>query len=387
MSDGIIKSTESLNAVHVGGLKRRHQREVDALENHHRKYKTDLKEGHRSEIVDIQEENQRQIGVEVDKKEKILAEMRSHLQTSQALTEKELKALKERNQNEVASLRDRLSLHKEAMTSENQLHLEDLNERYKRKLNQVNDQGKNEIQKLTTNLNEQASDNQKFLQSKIDNQTTQFHAQYSKQALENEKNKNQLENQYKLERIQTNRRQQGEVAKLTQAHDQFLQQKVSQFRQGLKEQEEFFQKRYATNQEANTKDAKNLEARYNAVVGQMKTEMAQELNKTKQRQDDSFYQFTELRPSWKKTETGIEVSVEIPEYSKQDLSLTTNNKEVILSFNRRFTDSNKSQEGTLNKVNKVESFTSRILTDVILDPKSVKANFENGVMTYQIKKA
>jgi HSP20 family molecular chaperone IbpA len=83
----------------------------------------------------------------------------------------------------------------------------------------------------------------------------------------------------------------------------------------------------------------------------------------------------------------VEIAVEIPEHSKQDIQLTINGKDAIVSFNRRYSDANKVEDGTINKISKVETFTSRLPTQHFLDAKSVKGTYENGVMNYVIKKA
>ena len=66
--------------------------------------------------------------------------------------------------------------------------------------------------------------------------------------------------------------------------------------------------------------------------------------------------------------------------------LTFNNKEIILTTNRRYEDVFNHELGQ-KKVNRVESLTNRIYTGHMLDPKSVKQNYVNGVMTYEINKA
>ena len=79
--------------------------------------------------------------------------------------------------------------------------------------------------------------------------------------------------------------------------------------------------------------------------------------------------------------------MKVPEHSKTDVQLTINGKEAIVSFNRRFADASKEADGTINKVNKVESFTTRLQTGHFLNAKSMKSSYEDGTMTYVIKKA
>ena len=104
------------------------------------------------------------------------------------------------------------------------------------------------------------------------------------------------------------------------------------------------------------------------------------------RSDDPFYRFTELKPSLKKFENHIEISVPVPEYSKSDIQLTINNKDAILNFNRRYDDVRQDGVST-NKLHKVETYTTKLTTDFFLDAKSVKSTYKDGMMTYEIKRA
>jgi HSP20 family molecular chaperone IbpA len=118
----------------------------------------------------------------------------------------------------------------------------------------------------------------------------------------------------------------------------------------------------------------------------MKTDLKETLETSVKRSDDPFYKFTQLDPTLKQFEDRVEVSVKIPDHAKTDVQLTIHGKEAIINFNRRYDDSRK-ENGSTNKLHKVESFTSRLMTNHHLDPKSVKSQYVDGVMTYIIKRA
>lgn len=141
------------------------------------------------------------------------------------------------------------------------------------------------------------------------------------------------------------------------------------------------------NQKSTIKTSKLQKKKNNKVVEDLKASLTKEITKTATRNSDPFYQFDSLRPKLSQYEDRVEVQVEIPEHSKEDVQLTIHGKEAIVNFNRRYNDASKTPEGTIHKINKVETFTSRVPTSHILDPKSVKSTYENGVMTYVIKKA
>jgi HSP20 family molecular chaperone IbpA len=387
MSTANIKDLERLNSQQLESLKRRQFREIKSLEDNHQNYKAEIKKSQANDIVELQDENQRQLARETEKKERVLTEMKTNLQNTQKMTDKQLKALQNEASQERNQIQDKLGLDREKITQDNQLYLGELNDRFQVETRKINQQGSTRINEMTTNMNEKYAEQQGHLQKKVNDQSIDFTKKFNRQAKEQQILKDQVDQQNKHQRLSTNQRQQSEMAKLTETHNHFIEKKDIEYRRGLKEQDAFFEQRYATNFESHSKDANNLDERYNNLMNKLKTDLSREMTKSEQRLEDPFYQFTELRPTWQHTEDGVEIKVAVPEYSKQDLQLTTNNKEALLNFNRRYTDNNTSEDGISNKVSKIETFTAKIQTDIALNPKSVKSSYQDGVMTYIIKKA
>ncbi len=119
----------------------------------------------------------------------------------------------------------------------------------------------------------------------------------------------------------------------------------------------------------------------------MQSDLTTQIELKAQRSQDPFYQFVELKPTVEKTETGVRIMVQVPEHSKQDLQLNLNGKEAVVNFNRRYIDNQIDQTGNKSRISKIETLSTRLQTGIFLDSKSVKSSYENGVMTYDIKKA
>jgi len=240
---------------------------------------------------------------------------------------------------------------------------------------------------MKQNLGNRYAENEAQFGSKLNKQTSEFHTRFKQNALLQEKLKTEQDNNFKHERMTTNQRQQVELAKLTEGHNSHIEQRDTEFRKGLKDQDQFFEKKFEVNLGSHNEELSRLDQRHQNVMSKMKKELSAEIVQAAKRSDDPFYQFTELRPELVQFKDRVEVSVKVPDHAKQDLQLTKNGKEVIVNFNRRYADSNKTADGVLHKVNKVESLSTRLQAEAILDPKSVKSSYADGVMTYAIKKA
>ncbi|MBA2404886.1 MAG: hypothetical protein H0V66_08965, partial [Bdellovibrionales bacterium] len=236
------------------------------------------------------------------------------------------------------------------------------------------------------NKHSELYETEKGLQDKIDHQTTAFTERFQSEGKLQKKMKDDLDKQFKTERMGTNVRQQQEIGKMTNTHTQALEVRDTEFRKGLKEQDLRFEKKFGENLELRNKDLKSLEELNTKVLSKMKTDLKETLETSVNRSDDPFYKFTELNPKLKQFEDRVEISVPIPEHAKADVLLTMHGKEAILNFNRRYDDA-RNENGVHNKLHKVESFTSRVMTGHHLNPKDVKQSYDDGVMTYVIKKA
>lgn len=382
-----IKDVEKLSSRQLETTKRRFERELKSIDNAHQNLKVELKKAHAGEIVDIQDQNHRAIDQEAAKKEKVLAEMRTHLQQTSDLTDKQLKALKQNSEKENIESQQKLSIDRERINGEHELYLEELNDRYTQSSKAINLDGKKRVDDMNYEMGGRFNELEDFHQTKINNQTEEFTTRYNADTGNYKKLKDDQDNQFKKERMATNVRQQTDMAKMTEGHNVQIEKRDDTFRHGLKQQDQFFEVKYKDTLDRHNADFKTLDDQHKKVITSMKDSLTKEITQTASKLDDPFFKFEALKPKMNQFEDRVEITVDVPEHSKQDIQLTTNNKEAILSFTRRYVDANKTSEGMINKLNKVESFTTRIATDLHLDPKSVKSSYENGTMTYIIKKA
>jgi HSP20 family molecular chaperone IbpA len=366
-------------------VKRAHTSDVRNLEQTLQVRRQVLKANNEDAIINIQNENQKQIAAESDKKEKVLTEMRKSIEDTKLRTDKELNSLKTMTENSTKDIRQKHSIDRERMTGENQAFLSELNDNFNEKSRDIRHQGNHRITVMDDSEKQKLSDLKNFHTQKVDTQTLSFNKRYKTDEQKYREFKDIQDKTFEKQRLDTHLRQQKDITKLGKEQDFQLQQKDLKFRQGLKEQDKFLEQKWQNTMKEHTENFKNLDDLHKKVVSKVKTDMTQEVSQLVKRSDDKFYQFMELKPIVAQFPDRVEIKVEVPEHSKQDLQLTTNNKEVILVYNRRFQDTVKNPQGS-SKLNRIESFTSRLNVDAILDPRSVKSTYDGGAMTYVIKK-
>lgn len=367
--------------------KKLNARELRNAETDHVGRKEALKSLHRDDIVQIQQENERQLEVEAEKKEKVLQSMKENLQNTQKITEKELANLKKTSESEKIQIREKTTAERARLKEEHELYLDEMNDNFNHKSRNIHTEGENRISQISTAKREEYSDLTNHHETKIDQKTEDFNMQFKKTATDQDRIKELQDRTFKKERTATNIQQQNDMNKMVKIHTDHFEKTDEEFQKEAKVKTLGYEKAYETSLKAHSSDLKTLEETHKKVVTKLKDNLTKEVTKTVIRSDDPFFQLTDINAKMRELEDAIEIRVEVPEHSKQDLRLTTNGKEAILTFSRRFADSHKNAQGVLNSVNKVESFTTKLTSSSILDPKKVTSTYEGGVMTYTIKKA
>ncbi len=367
--------------------KRAMNRELRTIEQKHRDTVDNLEKVNAGELVEIRNQHDRDIAVENDKKEKVLQQMQKHLTSTQEMTDKEIKNLKSHTEKTRTEEQNRLSDQRTKVNEDHKLYLEDENYRYNKSIQDLNNNMEAKIHNVKTVKQEQLVATEQFQQGKIDTLRSNFKNQYETDAEKYEKIKRHQDVTFKKQRVDTYNHQNQELDKITTQGRKDYEQRTENYQKGLKEQELMFEKKYADALKKNQEDYKKLEELNQKSLNNIKTAMHKEIKLTESRQSDPFYEFIELKPQLSKTPDGYEVRVAVPEYAKHDVIMTTNPKEIILTMNRRYVDNRKGENGTSTKINKVESMVTRLPVTDVLNAKSVKSNYDSGVLTFTINKA
>lgn len=384
MSD--IKDVEKLASRQIDTLTRKNAREVKNIESAHELYKSEQKKSHDGEIVEIQDQHTRQLVKENEKRDKVLTSMKESIQTAESITNKQLAELKSKTEKEKVAVQTGLSLDRERTMAQHELNLEEMNNRFSEKSKDIHHDGQGRIEDMKHNVTRNYTANEEFLDKKVRAQSEKYSTELKTDTENFERMKNNHEITSKKEFLNRNQVQQKNLSKLVGEQNKSLELREKEYRRGLKDQDVVFEKKYSENLKGQNEIFKEMENRHVKAVDKLKTTLSTEIIKTRDRSDDPFYKFEELKPKLTQHPDRVEVEVEVPEHAKQDLHLTLNNKEVVISFNRSYADNNRSMDGAFNKVSKVESFTTRMKTDHVLDAKSIKSSYNNGVMSYVIMK-
>ena len=101
---------------------------------------------------------------------------------------------------------------------------------------------------------------------------------------------------------------------------------------------------------------------------------------------DSFYHFEKLPATLTETPNGAILSIKVPPHEKNNVFLHIHGRELRLGFSRRIEQS-LADTGGMGRYARSESLSQEFRTQKIMDPRSLKQTYENGVLTFALQNA
>lgn len=386
MSDA-IRDLSSAQRSTMNSLQRKNKAEVEHIKRSHALNVNEIKKAQDNDLHVLRESHQLDVAQEVQKKEETLQALRKSQEETQRLTETETKRqlahanmkredIRQKSEAEIAKINMLQNESTEDLTLRNNETLRDIHQTNRDQLHDVDSR-----HRITMNAE---SDQWR---TRIEEQRNKFQGTYT---TEGQKYDRLVTDQKKKNETQSLNVHREHEAKMSQMNTQQVkhEEKVKTVHQkSLNDKEVFFEKKYQTQLAQHAQSNKILDDINKKVVDAKKDELNKRVEVEKNRSTDPFFSFTEMRPKLEEKPDSYILRVEVPEYAKEEVTLTANGKELVLTSNRRYQDERKDEDGTLKKVNKVESMVSRIPVGQVLDPRKMEKNWVEGALVFTIKKA
>ena len=247
--------------------------------------------------------------------------------------------------------------------------------------------------------------------SKIDKTTMEGNAQYemnalsteiNQKALNNEKNyRSKLEDDVRLHTVEVNR-QKDELKKMmindaernkrladeknrVATAQLTFQDKHQQNMMTQKDQD--FKIRYEKMSQDHTEILKTLSEKFEADVRKVVEKTSSEKKTIEEKSSDPFYRVETLKPKMVEDQKDVTVSINVPEYEKENVILSAQGRSIKIAVARKFSDIVTGDDGSLNRATKSELYSREFNAKDLLNPREITQTYADGVLTYKIKKA
>jgi HSP20 family molecular chaperone IbpA len=359
------------------------KKELQRLKKAHEDQIQNVKLSQRAEVDELKFTHQEQVDSEVQRKEQVLADMRESLAKTKRMTDHEIKQIQKDSEkvksNEKILLENQLGQTK----SHYEAVLQDKNHQFNSQMRDMNDisQLRKEDLKITKER-ELVTENNNWLR-KIDESKTQFRTKRdTEQELYERLIKKQMNTHQKLVKSDYVKNQ-NQLKAMNDKHIVYHDQIAGQNNKQLLDQGTFYEKKFQDSLSSHATTLKDLQGRYDVELTKIKQSMSKETELSKNASDDPFFDFVDLKPEMSLEDNMVVVKVKMPEYAKNQLRLTLNNKDLIITFDRSYQD--KRTDGlNESKISKVETLVNKLKSPVEVNPKKIEQSYADGVMTYKI---
>jgi len=352
---------------------------------------------------DAKIENEKAVGTE----KHLLQHDLNDQKIAQSIKEREDRLLEVQNQ--FKKTQDLLEKEKQTLSQDHQHKMEDLtlvyDDKYKYnfekaqdQIQQINEHTNSVIQKQRSDADwkvveaglqaqdrttaavqqtQQKINDQNFDQSKVLRATTQAHGvELSRLKLEQAQAKEDELKRHDLHLQHYQKQLQSEVAFNDQKHQHLLAQ-----------QKEVFETRYKQMMAEHEALMENTKTALNYEINKLKTDLTSRKQQVENKQDDQFYQLAQLNPIVEDLGDSYMVTLPLPEYERENLTVVPTGRNLKLSLTRKFKDEVTDPDGTQNKSSRSEILTKTMQVNDLMNPRTMKQIFEEGLVKIKVEKA
>lgn len=386
MSETIRPNTQTQVRL-AQNLQRKQSQELEGLAKRHQAEVSDVKKIQGQDLAEIREQHQREIAEQVGRKEKTLEALRDSLEKTRKLTERETQALRARTDQRRSDTLAYSNEELKRITDSYADKIDDVNVRQNGVLQDIHRQGQEKTFEIQERNRFVAQGQEQEWQGRIDQQRQQFNATYQGEAKKFETITRDLQGQSEKQLKDTLTKNETKLSRINQQHVDLEEKVTAQNQKSLGEKEIFFEKKYQGQLARHIASEQHLQDLHNRTLAKSKDELNKRVTIEQDRSSDVFFNFTEMPATLEERPEAYVLKVQMPEYAKEEVQVTVNQKELVVTSNRRFQDERKDASGVQRKVNKVESLVSRIPVDSVLNAKKVTKEWIDGHVVFTVQKA
>ncbi len=233
-----------------------------------------------------------------------------------------------------------------------------------------------EINALSSELNQKGANNERNFRDKLDNDVRLHN-------FEIERQKSELKKMMSLD-AEKNKRLSDEKNRVHHAQLSFQDQHQQEM---LKQREADFKVRYEKMIKEHDEILGRLKTSFSADVKKMVEQTSADKKRIDDRGNDPFYRIDKLNPTMVEDIDVVTIKLPVSDYEKENVHLSTQGRNIKITLSRKYSDSVSSEGGGIDRSTRSELYSKEFNTKDLLSSKNITQNYEDGMLTFKIKKA
>ncbi len=298
----------------------------------------------------------------------------------------EKQSLKSSQRDSIKGLDNDFSLKIEKKYEDTNNYAKDIDNKNKNYLNSLNQQSNNDIRIAERENDHKIQIKSQEFEREIKNAEKNYERELRRSMLEMEKENSSEISNNKATVHALHQKQELDRVKQQQIHEKLVAQNKMFYDKLIKQNSKSFAQKIQTLQDDQQLLMSRIYKRFNTDIQEMLQAHSKIKNNMVSREDDSFYQVTEIHPKVQERENDYLISLEIPEYEKEFVNFNANLRKLTISLARRSNGSLEKENGDKLNSKKSEIIEKQFNVDQIIDPTKVTQNYSDGILTFKIAK-
>ncbi|EQC46336.1 Hsp20/alpha crystallin family protein [Bacteriovorax sp. Seq25_V] len=153
----------------------------------------------------------------------------------------------------------------------------------------------------------------------------------------------------------------------------------------LKQKRLSFEQKYRTLEQDHTEILNRLKTKFDTDIKKLVGSYAQAKDLVANKAQDDFYHITKLEPTIVDQGKHYLVTLPVPEFEKEQVNLTAQERNLNIVLTRKFQEETQAGDEKFD-TRRTEVLSKNFKVAEIMDPRTVKSNYQDGILSFQIAK-
>ncbi len=363
------------------------ENDLQAMDAFYKKKAQDIKSEGIGQTIRARENNQQQLMLAADEYQKTIDDYSTSIKETNERLEKEQELLKLNQEDRLRSSDNEFQLFAAKKRDQNQDYIRDFDLETETDLNKMTSKANIAIQKQTRDVknlvNKRAYDNENKIKDAEKNYEEKLRV--TKNEYKDMATNATLEQRDHLNELVAN--QTKEFKELEYGHKFKMDNSREHFQSLMQQSSSSYNKKYKDMIENQQAVLARLKKQFSKEINELVDQNSSYKNIVSKKIQNEFYQLTKIDPQINEYEKSYVISIEIPDYEKDNVTLHANNKDLSISINRRYDNKVEAEDGSTNESKRSEIITKKFSVESLVNNKKIDQKYEDGILYFRIFKA
>jgi HSP20 family molecular chaperone IbpA len=362
------------------------EKEIKRIDQFYEKEKEAKRASGEEEVFDIDLRNNEMISKKHKEYEDKLNNYKNHLTDTKVELDKQKKAIVGFNQQEILDLKE---VHDEKYQEEYDKAVKNsklAQEYFVNRRDEVSDETDTAINDLEANSLKRVNTLSYQNENKIKGAKSDFERREKNEGDLHRRLMVQNKAQHEREMLALKKKNFSNLSFVKDQHLNSLKKEKSQANQRKIQEEENFNRKYSAMITNHQNILNRIESQFQSDMHNITKSNESEKKRVQEKLDDDFYRVSSVDVNVEEDEKSYFLSMKIPEYERDLVSLSGDERTLRLTLGRRFKDEYTDEEGRTNMSKRSEVFSQTIPVKQIIDANKIIQTYNDETLTFKVAK-